>query len=139
MEVSKQTKIAMWIFTFAAMAFFIVDTRGAFIHLRTEPWTNHAMFHAVTGLFYTQALCVIVLILTWIPFKKGQLWSWWTIMLIGVTIHGGHLIGDIMTDGGLRGGGTAQGPGMIFYSLTAVALLLYLAGLALSRKHFRQT
>lgn len=138
MPISTRTKIAMWIFTIAAAAFFIIDTRGAFIHLRTEPWPNHAMFHAITGLFYTQALCVLVILLTWIPFRQAQNWAWWTVVGIGVAIHGGHFVGDVMTHGGLRGGGTAQGPGLIFYSLTGVALLLYLIAGALSRAHFKR-
>lgn len=137
MDISIQTMAAMALFTALAAAFAAVDTRGGFIHFRTEPWTKHAMFHAVTGLFYTQALCVLVMVLTWIPFRQGYWWSWWAIMFVAVAIHGGHFLGDALTHGGLRGGGTAQGPGLVFYSATGVALLLYAVGLGLSYQHFR--
>lgn len=136
MEASIQTLIGMSIFTAAAGVFAAVDTRGAFIHYRTEPWTKHSMFHAVTGLFYTQALCVLVVLLTWVPFRDGQGWSWFAILFIAVAIHGGHFLGDAITHGGLRGGGTAQGPGLLFYAGTGVVLVSYLVGLGLSAQHF---
>ncbi len=135
MQVSLKTKIALWLFTALAVAFFIIDTRGAFIHLDTEPWPHHAMFHAVTGLFYTQALCILVIVLAWIPLRQGHKWSWWAIMFIAVAIHGGHFLGDFMTEGGLRGAQAAQGPGLIFYVLTGLALVLYFVGLALCFGH----
>lgn len=136
MEPSTQTLVGMSLFTAAASAFAAIDTRGAIMHYKTEPWTNHAMFHAVTGLFYTLALCGLVVLLTWIPFREGHVWSWWTVLAIGVTIHGGHFLGDAVTHGGLRGGGTAQGPGMVFYSGTGLALVGYLVASGLTYQHF---
>jgi hypothetical protein len=134
MERTIRTKIGMWMFTVLAVVFGAVDARGGLIHLHTEGWgSSHA--HMVTGLFYTLALCAVVIILTWIPFRRGEQWAWWTIAMVAVTIHGGHLLGDALTEGGLRGGGTAQGPGMVFYSLTGLALLLYVVALLLSWRH----
>lgn len=137
MDPSTLTYVAMGLLTALAVGFAAVDTRGGIIHFRTEPWTKHAMFHAVTGLIYTIALCVLVVVLTWIPFRQGDWWSWWAIMFIGASIHGGHLLVDALTRGGLRGGGTAQGPGLIFYSATSFALVMYGVGLGLSFAHFR--
>jgi len=130
-----RTKIGMWMLTILPLAFAGVDARGGFIHLRTEDWTDHAMFHMITGLFYTLALCAVIIILIWIPYRRGERWAWWTIAMIAITIHGGHFLGDALTHGGLRGGGTAQGPGLIFYSLTGAALALYIVALALTWKH----
>lgn len=136
MAPSTRTRVGMWMFTVLAAVFGVIDARGGFIHLGTEDWGSaHARFHMITGLFYTLALCAIILILTWIPFKQGQRWAWWTIALAAVTIHGGHFLGDALTEGGLRGGGTAQGPGLIFYSLTGLALALYLVALGLTHSH----
>jgi|GEM_PF-4241724 len=133
-----KTKIGMWMLTLLAITFGVIDARGGLIHLRTPDWgTHHAEFHMITGLFYTLALCAIIIVLTWIPLKRGERWAWWTIAVAAVTIHGGHFLGDVLTEGGLRGGGTAQGPGMIFYSLTGLALLLYLIALGLTRSHAR--
>lgn len=136
-EVSRRTKIALWLFTVLAVAFFAVDTRGAFIHYYSAGWEPHAMFHAITGLFYTQILCILVVILSWIPLRQGQYWSWWAVALIGIGIHGGHVVGDWLTDAGLRGQQAAQGAGIIFYSGTLLALFLYLVGLAMSYRHVR--
>lgn len=139
MEPSTKTKVGMWMFTVLAVVFGGVDARGGLIHLNTPDWgTHHAQFHMITGLFYTLALCAIILILTWGPFKRGEGWAWWTIALAAITIHGGHVLGDAMTEGGLKGGGTAQGPGLVFYSLTCLALFLYLVALALTRGHVRR-
>lgn len=137
MDLSIQTIVAMGLLTALAVGFAAVDTRGGIIHFKTEPWTKHAMFHAVTGLIYTIALCVLVVVLTWIPFRQGEWWSWWAILFIGVSIHGGHFLVDALTKGGLRGGGTAQGPGMVFYWATGFALIMYAVSLGLSYSHFR--
>lgn len=133
---STRTKIGMWMYTVLATVFGFVDARGGLIHLRTEGWgTNHALFHMITGLFYTLTLCVLIVILTWIPFNQGQRWAWWSIVLAALTIHGGHVLGDQLTHGGLSGGGTAQGPGMVFFSLTLTALALYVVAFILTWPH----
>ncbi len=136
MEPTQKTKIGMWMLTVLAAVFGLIDARGGLIHLNTEGWgTHHAQFHMITGLFYTLALCAIIIILTWIPFKQGHRWAWNTIVMVGLTIHGGHILGDYLTGGGLRGGGTAQGPGLIFYSLTCTALGLYIIAFILTWPH----
>lgn len=136
MQPTQKTKIGMWMLTVLPIAFGLIDARGALIHLHTEGWgSHHALFHMVTGGFYTLALCATIVILTWIPFKQGLRWAWNTIVMLGVTIHGGHILGDYMTDGGLRGGGTAQGPGLVFYSLTCTALGLYIIAFVLTYPH----
>ncbi len=136
MELTTRTKIGMWMYTVLATVFGLVDARGGFQHLNTPDWgTNHALFHMITGLFYTLALCAIIIILTWIPFKKGERWAWWTIVLCGVTIHGGHVLGDQLTHRGLAGGGTAQGPGELFFALTCTALGLYMVAFILTWPH----
>ena len=119
---STKTKIGMWMFTLLAVAFAGIDARGGFIHLDTPDWGSpHAEFHMVTGLFYTLALCAIVVILTWIPLKRGDGWAWWTIALAAITIHGGHFLGDTMTDGGLSQSQAAQGAGIMFLRLSGLA------------------
>ena len=130
-----RTQIGMWMLTVLAAAFALIDARGGTIHLLGEDWSAHAKFHLVTGLFYTVALCTVMIVLTWGPFRRGERWAWWLIAALSVTIHGGHFVGDVMTHGGLRGGGTAQGSGLLFYSLTGVALVLYIVALILCYPH----
>ena len=79
----------------------------------------------------------MVVVLTWIPFRDGEFWSWWTILFIAVAVHGGHLLGDVLTEGGLRNDMPAQGRGLVVYSLTIFALVIYAVGLGLSYQHFR--
>lgn len=137
---STKTKIGMWMFTLLAVAFAGIDARGGFIHLDTPEWGSpHAEFHMVTGLFYTLALCAIVVILTWIPLKRGDSWAWWTIALAAITIHGGHFLGDTMTDGGLSQSQAAQGAGIMFLRLSGLALLLYFVALGLTRSHVKRS
>src|ERR1044071_160097 len=135
MTISKATRIGTWIFTIAPAAFFLIDTRGAYFHWRDAGWPDHAMFHAVTGLFYTQIICIVIIILTWIPLKAAQRWSWWTIALCGIGIHGGHIVGDQLSHHGLSGAQAAQGRGSIFFAGTCIALGLYIIGLILTYRH----
>lgn len=137
MELSKRTKIGMWLFTILAATFFVVDTRGAYFHWKEAGWPDHAMFHAVTGLFYTQIICIMIIVATWIPFKQRQAWSWWTIALMGIGIHGGHVLGNYLSNNGLSGAQAAQGPGKIFFIGTVTALVLYIIGLFLTHPHIK--
>ena len=136
MEPSIQTTVGMSIFTFLAVGYAMVSARGAILHRIRESWPSHAHFHTVEGALYTQGLCVLVVALTWFPFRDGGDWSWWTIMYLAIAMHGGHLLGDALTRGGLRGGETAQATGPMIYSVTVGALLLYAIGLGLSYQHF---
>ena len=135
---SALTLAAMWLFTFLAAGLAVVSARGAVIHYREAPglWPSHPVFHTVEGSLYTQGLCVLVVVLTWVPFRDGQAWSWWTLMYLAVAIHGGHLLADALARGGLRGDGTTLGSGPVVYAVTGVALLLYAVGLGLSFTHF---
>jgi len=137
-DIPKKKKIAMWLFTFLAMAYLIVESRGAFMHWQENIniWEPHAMLHAIQGAVYTQALCIMVVVLTWIPFRKGERWAWWSVGFIGVALHGAHVIGDAMSHGGLKGAQAAQGSGEMFYAITVTALILYIVGFFLSREFF---
>ncbi len=135
MGLSLRTRIGMWISTVCAAAFFVIDTRGAYFHWKDEPWPNHAMFHAVTGLFYTQILCILIIVLTWIPLKKGERWGWWALCIGGPGIHGGHIVGNALTNQGLSGAQAAQGPGIIFFTGTCIALGLYIVSQILTFPH----
>lgn len=130
-----RTKVGIWIFTIAAGAFFLIDTRGAYFHWRDAGWPDHSMFHAVTGLFYTQILCVLIIVTAWTLLKRGMAWGWWAIGFMGIGIHFGHVIGDAVTHQGLRGAQAAQGSGAIFYAGTLIGLTLYIIGLILTRPH----
>ena len=134
---SRKTTFGMWLFTALAAGFFAVDTRGAYFHWKelSEIWPKHAMFHAVTGLFYTQILCVMIIVLTWTLLKEGRKLGWWTVGAMGLGIHVGHVIGDELTHHGLSDAQAAQGPGQIFFAGTLIALGLYVVALILTHSH----
>ena len=139
MELSIRTKIGIWLFTIPAATFLLLETRGAYSHWKEliDVWQPHAMFHAVTGLFYTQAICIMVIVLAWIPLKRGELWSWWGLALMSIAMHGGHVLADPITKNGLRGQQAGGGSGEMFYMGTVAALVLYILALILTRPHVK--
>ena len=136
MDPSTQTTIGMLLITFVAIVFSASAITGAVIHHRKEEWPTHALFHTVEGAMYSQGLAGMIVILTWFPFRDGEFWSWWTIIFIAIWVHGGHLLGDALTKGGLRNDIPALGPGKVIYSLTITSMLIYAVGLALAFQHF---
>ncbi len=137
MQLDKRTKIGIWLFTIPALTFLVLESRGAYHHWveMSGIWDKHAMFHAVTGLFYTQIITISVVVLAWIPLRRGEKWSWWVLALMGVGMHGGHVVGDPLTDHGLRGVQAGGGSGEVFFIGTVAALVFYLVALALTRRH----
>lgn len=138
MQLDKKTKIGIWLFTIPAVTFFLLESRGAYHHWAelSGIWDKHAMFHAVTGLFYTQIICISVVVLAWIPLRRGgEMWCWFILMLMGVGMHGGHVIGDPLTDHGLSGARAGGGSGEMFYYGTIAALGFYVVALILTHRH----
>ena len=137
-DIPKKKKAIMWLFTFLAVAYLVVETRGAFMHWQEmiDVWQPHAMLHAIQGAIYTQALCIMVVVITWISFRRGERWAWYAVGFIGVSLHGAHVLGDIMSHGGLSGAQAAQGSGQMFYAITVTALVLYIVGFIMAREYF---
>ena len=71
MDPSILTFVVMSMFTFVAVSFIILETYGFAVHYKVETWPRHPLYHMLTGLFYLQAICVLIIILTWIPFREG--------------------------------------------------------------------
>ena len=136
MELSVYTKVAMGIFTFVAVGFILFESFGFVVHLRTEPWTKHALFHMITGLFYLQAICVLIVVLTWFPFREAEYWSWWAILFAALSVYGTHFLGDPLTGGGLHGHQTAAAPPWVLNFLNVLALVTYAFALGISYQHF---
>lgn len=137
-NIPKRKKCVMWLYTILSMSYLVIETRGAYLHWveKIDVWEPHAMLHAIQGTFYTQALCILVVVITWIPFRRGEYWGWLTAGCIGIVLHGSHVIGDAMSHGGLRNAEAAQGSGAFFYAGTVTILLLYIAGFILSKPFF---
>ncbi|MCH8292714.1 hypothetical protein IH992_16600 [Candidatus Poribacteria bacterium] len=131
-----KTKIGLWICRGIALIFAVLEFRGCWRHL-SEPWADHAQFHSLTGLSYYLGLTILFFMITGKPFQNREWWAWWTLLIMGFFVHGAQLVVDGITNG-LRGGGTSQGSGMMFFYLTIAALLLYIIGALLALPHFKR-
>ncbi|YCM44586.1 hypothetical protein V2O64_00945 [Verrucomicrobiaceae bacterium 227] len=131
-----KTKTGLWLCRGPALLFAILETRGCLKHTH-EVWPGHAQFHQLTGLGYYLGMVLFFFWITGKPFRNKEPWSWWALPMMGLFVHGGHIIADYFTLG-LRGGGTSQGSGMMFYYLTILGLVLYLVGAALAKPWFKK-
>ncbi len=131
-----KTKIGLWICRAIALTFAVLETRGCLRHFK-EDWPHHAQFHQLTGLAYYLGFTLFFILITTKPFQNKEKWAWWSMLIMGVFTHGGHIIVDMFTNG-LRGGGTSQGSGMMFYYLTIAALVLYIIGAILAHPWFKR-
>lgn len=132
-----KTKIGLWMCRGPALIFAVLETRGCFLHYKNGGWEDHANFHMFTGLSYYLGLTLFFFLITGRPFRNREKWAWWSLVLMGIFVHGAHIVTDAFV-GGLREGGTSQGPGMLFYYLTIAGLALYFLGAALSYPYFKK-
>jgi hypothetical protein len=86
-------------------------------------WPPHAMYHLLMGLGALLATCGLLLFLTWIPLRRGERWAWFAIAFAAFTVHGGTLIGDLVTDGG---------SGSVVFAGLLATIVLYGVGLSLT-------
>ena len=137
MNLSTKTQIGMWIFTVSALAFGGLEIYGVTKHASDPIWPRHAIFHAVTGLFDVLVLCTFVFVLSWRFLKDGRRWSWWALALIGLAMFGGLPVGNLLSHGGLSGGGESLGHPQLFTGLAWLSVILWVLGLGLTWSHLR--
>ena len=131
----KRTKIGLWMCRAPALIFAVLEARGCFKHYH-ESWGHHAQFHQLTGLSYYLLSVIFFFWITGKPFRDREPFAWFSLIIMGVFVHGGHILVDAFTEG-LRGGGTSQGSGMMFFYLTIFGLSLYLVGAYLCKPWFK--
>lgn len=134
---STQTKTGLWVSRIVASVFCVLEARGCWLHFTTEDWPHHAQFHSLTGFFYYLCLTIFFFLITGEPFRQRRWYAWWSIVLMGTLVHGAQVFVDAFTDG-LRGGGTSQGSGALFYALAITAFVVYLVCAGLTFSHFRR-
>lgn len=130
----KKTRIGLWMCRFPALLFAVLETRGCLKHYH-EAWSHHAQFHQLTGLFYYLGLVIFFMWITGKPFREKEPFAWFALIIMGVFVHGAQILVDHFTEG-LRGGGTSQGSGEMFFYLAILAFAFYLIGAALTRPWF---
>jgi len=125
-------KIGLGILTFLPVLAATVETRASAGHFLQEQWPPHEMFHLLMGLSGLLATYALILILVWIPLRKGERWAWFAIAIGALIVHGGQWASDVMTDGGLRNYKAILGSGSLVFAGIIVTLVLYGIGLALT-------
>lgn len=133
---NKQTLIGLWMCRFPALLFCILEARGCFRHFH-EAWSSHAQFHQLTGLSYYLCSVIFFIWITGKPFQNKEKFAWWSLIIMGVAVHGSHILVDSFTRG-LRDGGTSQGSGMMFFYITIAGLVVYMIGAFLAKPWFNK-
>ena len=122
-EVTMKTRIGIGILTFLPLGAVTINSRGCINHFLQGGWPPHAMYHLLMGLGALLATCGLLLFLTWIPLRRGERWAWFAIAFAAFTVHGGTLIGDLVTDGG---------SGSVVFAGLLATIVLYGVGLSLT-------
>ena len=125
-------KIGLGILTFLPLMSATVESRACIGHFMQEQWPPHEMFHLLMGLSGLLATYALILILVWIPLRRGERWAWFAIAVGALIVHGGQWASDVLTDGGLRNYTVILGSGSLVFAGIIAALLLYGVGLALT-------
>ena len=63
MQLTRKTKLGMWIVRFNVLAYTAIEINGAYDHLTNDDWDVHAKFHAVSGLLWLLTLFVVASVL----------------------------------------------------------------------------
>jgi|APSaa5957512535_1039671.scaffolds.fasta_scaffold248130_1 hypothetical protein len=133
-----KVKIGIIIFTVLPLLAGVSETIACIGHLKQENWPPHAMFHMFMGLGGLLATYGLIIFLTWGPLKRGERWAWYAIGFAAATVHGGQLVSDVITDGGLRNQEAIVAGGSFLIGGIFVILISYGIGLSLTWSHTKQ-
>lgn len=133
-----RTRIGLAILTFLPLFTALSETGVAIGHVRQAEWVPHAVFHLLMGLGALLATCGLILVLTWIPLRRGERWAWFAIAFAASTLQAGALVGDFVTDGGLRNYAVVLGSGSVVFAGLLASVVLYALGLGLTWSNCRR-
>lgn len=125
-------KIGLGILTLLPLLAATVESRACIGHFMREQWPPHQMFHLLMGLSGLLATYALILVLVWIPLRRGERWAWFAIAVGALIVHGGQWASDAVTDGGLRNYAVILGSGSLVFAGIVATLLLYGVALALT-------
>ena len=74
---------------------------------------------------------VVTLYILWRFVRRSETWPIWIVAFIGVSVFGGAVASDPITQGGLKGGDTALATGVIAYWTGCLSLVSWLAAMTL--------
>jgi hypothetical protein len=124
--------VGIAILTFLPLFAALVESRACIGHFLERRWPPHATFHVMMGLAGLLGAYGLILTLVWIPLRRGERWAWFAIALAALVVHGGAIISDLVTDGGLRKHAGIVASGSKLFAGIFVSLALYAVGLALT-------
>jgi len=105
-----------------------IFTHGYYMgwHLPDPAWLQHAKNHLVRAMFGGVGLGLVGLIITFIPFRKGERWAWWALFVIGFFGFGGFWFSYYIAEF------TLESERQKAVIVNALSLVLYSSGLAIA-------
>ncbi len=83
----RHTGWASWVFVAMSVSFMMQPFTDALPrHIPDTTWPAHAHFHLSVGLVNQFCLGVITILIARIPFRRGERWSWFALVLSWLTL-----------------------------------------------------
>lgn len=116
-------RITIWWFTIQG----IIGGLGAIFYLiaehGTDPtWTGHQRSHMIWAGGKLLAISILMILISWVPFRRGEPWAWVSLLVIVLISYGSLVIGYIAT-GWRSHFGTAPLLSLIFTLTMLLALI----------------
>lgn len=118
-----------WLLGLPLVATILIATIRSLRHFEAD-WPTHAEHHLVAFIALAVGISVVGLIIVARPAQQLEMWAWWTLIAIGVSIFGGFWVGQATV--GL--GHEATVPN----TAQAVLTITYGLGLALGRREINR-
>lgn len=118
----RRLRVASWVFL-AASIYGVVAPFADLIrkHALDATWPAHARFHVTWAAAKLLALALLTVLIAWFPFRRGEPWSWFALLIITVLGIGGLVAASLWH---------MSGPPVQLYAIAAGSLLAMLVALA---------
>lgn len=70
-------------------------------HLLDAGWPVHARFHMWQATFWMIALDLVIILIACIPFRSGERWALWALLLAGAGAQGGYFLSGVLVPEGV--------------------------------------
>lgn len=100
-------------------------------HLVDAGWPEHARFHMWQATFWLVSLDLLILFVAWVPFRLGQRWAFWALVVALLGAQAGYFAASALVPEG-RPDTPGADAGLL------LVMLIYLAGLVLGWRGLRK-
>lgn len=91
-------RVAVWVMTAQSVPSIIGSAVHVFWeHGREADWTAHQRSHALWAGGQGIALALLMVMLAWVPFRRGERWSWYALLIATLGQYGALVLGYWMT------------------------------------------